>query len=213
LKIHYFLDFRSLEDFGSLSSTNGIEMESSETFERLYRTYIAQIYAFILRFMGNVDDAEELAAETFLRAYQNISQLRDISRASAWLHKIAYNLCVDTIRRRDRIQYVYLDNDQAEEVLSILETLANDAPIPSVLAENQEVVEFMQSALSHLSSDYQAVLILGELEGKRNDEIANILGRSPKAVKSLRQRAKKALKQEVLKSLQRRNADVKDFLS
>jgi len=188
-------------------------MESSETFERLYRTYIAQIYAFILRFMGNVDDAEELAAETFLRAYQNISQLRDISRASAWLHKIAYNLCVDTIRRRDRIQYVYLDNDQAEEVLSILETLANDAPIPSVLAENQEVVEFMQSALSHLSSDYQAVLILGELEGKRNDEIANILGRSPKAVKSLRQRAKKALKQEVLKSLQRRNADVKDFLS
>ena len=187
-------------------------MEPSEVFECLYRTYIAQIYAFILRFMGNVDDAEELAAETFLRAYQKISQLRDISKASAWLHKIAYNLCVDTIRKRDRIQYVYLDNDQAEEVLSILETLASDAPIPPVLAENQEVAEFMQSALSRLSPDYQAVLILGELEGKRNAEIANILGRSQKAVKSLRQRAKKALKQEVLKSLQRRNADLKDFL-
>jgi RNA polymerase sigma-70 factor (ECF subfamily) len=187
-------------------------MELSETFERLYRTYISQIYAFILRFMGNADDAEELAAETFLRAYQNISQLRDISRASAWLHKIAYNLCVDTIRRRDRIQYVYLDNDQAEEVLSILETLANDAPIPPVLAENQEVVELMQSALSRLSPDYQAVLILGELEGKHNDEIANILERSQKAVKSLRQRAKKALKQEVLKSLRRCNSDLRDFL-
>jgi len=188
-------------------------MESSEIFECLYRTYIAQIYAFILRFMGNADDAEELAAETFLRAYQSISQMRDISKAPAWLHKIAYNLCVDTIRKRNRIRYVYLDNNQAEEVLSILKTLASDVPIPTVLAEKQELAEFMQSALSRLSPDYQAVLILGELEGKRNDEIANILGRSQKAVKSLRQRAKKALKKEVLKSLQRCNADVKDFLS
>ena len=187
-------------------------MESAEIFERLYRTYIAQIYAFILRFMGNVEDAEELAAETFLRAYQRISQLQDIAKASAWLHKIAYNLCVDTIRKRNRIQYVYLDNGQAEEVLSMLETLASDAPIPPVLAENQEIVAFMRGALSRLSPDYQAVLILRELEGKRNAEIANILGRSEKAVKSLRQRAKKALKQEVLKSLQRRNIDVEDFL-
>ena len=188
-------------------------MESSEIFECLYRTYIAQIYAFILRFMGNADDAEELAAETFLRAYQKISQLRNISQASPWLHKIAYNLCVDTIRSRDRIQYIYLDNNQAEEVLSILKTLASDAPIPTELAEKQEIAEFMQSALSRLSPDYQAVLILGELGGKHNDEIANILGRSQKAVKSLRQRAKKALKKEVLKSLQRCNADMKDFLS
>ena len=187
-------------------------MESSEIFECLYRIYIAQIYAFILRFMGNADDAEELAAETFLRAYQKISQLRDISKASAWLHKIAYNLCVDTIRKRDKIQYVYLDNDQAEEVLSMLETLASNTPIPPVLAENQEVAAFMQSVLSRLSPDYQAVLILGELEGRRNAEIAKILGCSQKAIKSLRQRAKKALKREVLKSLQQCNADLKDFL-
>jgi len=187
-------------------------MESNELFECLYRTYIAQIYAFILRFIGNADDAEELAAETFFRAYQKISQLQDISKASSWLHKIAYNLCVDIKRRRDRIQYVYLDNHQAEEVLTILETLPSDAPIPPTLAENQEVVGFMQSALSRLSSDYQAVLILGELEGKQNAEIAEILGRSQKAIKSLRQRARKALKREVLKKLQHRNTDVNDFL-
>ncbi|MFQ6044453.1 MAG: RNA polymerase sigma factor [Candidatus Poribacteria bacterium] len=188
-------------------------MESAEIFERLYQTHIAQIYAFILRFMGNADDAEELAAETFLRAYQNISQLQDISKASAWLHKIAYNLCVDTIRKRDRIQYVYLDNGQAEEALSILETLKSDAPIPPVLAENQEIAAFMRGALSRLSPDYQAVLILRELEGKSDAEIADILERSEKAVKSLRQRARKALKKEVLKSLQRRNIDAEDFLS
>ncbi len=162
--------------------------------------------------MGNTEDAEELSAETFLRAYQNFSQLRDISKASAWLHRIAYNLCVDTVRKRDKIQYIYLDNDQTQEVLSILETLHSDAPIPPVIAEKREVAAFMQGALSRLAPDYQAVLILGELEGKRNTEIAEILGRSQKAVKSLRQRARKALKKEVLKSLQRRNTDLKDFL-
>ena len=188
-------------------------MEASTHFECLYHKYVAQIYAFILRFVGNHHDAEELTAETFLRAYQNFAQLRDIAKASSWLHKIAYNLCVDTGRKQDRIQYVYLNDDRADEMLLMLETLPSNAPIPSEIAENREVTEFMRRVLSRLAPDYQVVLILGELEGKRNAEIADILGRSLKAVKSLRQRAKKALKCEVLKSLQRRNASVKDFIS
>ncbi len=65
-----------------------------ESFEEIYEQYVADIYRFALRLIGNVTEAEDLTAETFVRAYHGWSQRLQPDRVRSWLFHIAYRLCV-----------------------------------------------------------------------------------------------------------------------
>ena len=75
-------------------------------FDALYTRYERQIYAYVYRTMnGNPDDATDLTQETFLKAYKALGKTSDDLNISAWLHRIAYNTCLDELRRRQRIRW------------------------------------------------------------------------------------------------------------
>jgi RNA polymerase sigma-70 factor (ECF subfamily) len=181
-------------------------MVESNGFEQLYREHVDGIFRFIRQMMGSEDDAEELTAETFFRAYRSFSKLRDVSKAKAWLYRIAYNLCVDELEKRKRLSIVSMEDEPA------IERISTGEPSPSAILEGKEVTIWVRDVLSRLPHDYQTALILGEVEGLSNGEIAKVMGRTPTAVKSLRQRARNAFKRETMKSLKRLGLNLEDLL-
>ncbi len=184
-------------------------MEAS--FTEAYELHVDAIYRFILRLLGNPTDAEDMTAETFLRAYQGWSELLEPASVRAWLFRIAYNGCIDLMRQRQRHQTIPLDTTVVDEMTQAfsIPVASTESPLKQLI--RSESAEFLQEALLQLRPIDRTVLVLGELEGTPNREIAKIVQRSETAVKSLRQRARKALRDEVLRLLKQRNTSLKDL--
>ena len=184
-------------------------MEAS--FTEAYELHVDAIYRFILRLLGNPTDAEDMTAETFLRAYQGWSELLEPASVRAWLFRIAYNGCIDLMRQRQRHQTIPLDTTVVDEMTQAfsIPVASTESPLKQLI--RSESAEFLQEALLQLRPIDRTVLVLGELEGTPNREIAKIVQRSETAVKSLRQRARKALRDEVLRLLKQRDTSLKDL--
>jgi RNA polymerase sigma-70 factor (ECF subfamily) len=181
------------------------------SFTEAYELHVDAIYRFILRLLGNPTDAEDMTAETFLRAYQGWSELLEPASVRAWLFRIAYNGCIDLMRQRQRHQTIPLDTTVVDEMTQAfsIPVASTESPLKQLI--RSESAEFLQEALLQLRPIDRTVLVLGELEGTPNREIAKIVQRSETAVKSLRQRARKALRDEVLRLLKQRNTSLKDL--
>lgn len=184
-------------------------MEAS--FTEAYELHVDAIYRFILRLLGNPTDAEDMTAETFLRAYQSWSELLDPASVRAWLFRIAYNGCIDLMRQHQRYRVIPLDLATVDEMRQAFTDPVASAETPLKGLIRSESAEFLQEALLQLRPIDRTVLVLGELEDTSNREIAEIVQRSEIAVKSLRQRARKALRDEVLRLLKQRNTSLKDL--
>lgn len=183
-----------------------------ESFIEVYESNVDVIYRFILRLLGNSTDAEDMTAETFLRAYQGWSELLDPAAVRSWLFRIAYNGCIDLLRRRQQHPTVSFDWTASEEIAQVgtAPVTFTESPLKQLI--RAESKEFLQAALLRLRPIDRTVLVLGELEDMPNREIAQIIQRSEIAVKSLRQRARHSLRDEVLRMLKQRDALIEDLL-
>src|SRR5664279_3043382 len=89
--------------------------EAEETF---LKDHLRRIFLLIYRIVGNVEDAQDLAQETFIKALQRRDQLRDLDKAGHWLSRIASNTAIDHLRRHGRM------------VTSSIDELANPLSTP-----------------------------------------------------------------------------------
>jgi len=154
--------------------------------DRLMDRHRAAITAFIFRMVGDASDADELAQETFVRAYFQIGSYRPKAPFVAWLYQIARNLCRDHFRSRaykQRQMHQSMDGTFAEL------RIATEV-IPQGLQERMEKV---QSALLKLPVKLRESLILTAIEGLSQDQAATRLGLSTKAVEVRCYRARKEL--------------------
>jgi RNA polymerase sigma-70 factor (ECF subfamily) len=152
--------------------------------ERVYLELVAEMQTAILnylfRLVGDVDTAEDLTQETFLRAYRALHRL-DLEetaqgRRRAWLYRIAHNAAADHHRRRSRLDWVPLG--------SLLRAPRSD---PGVVSEERDPV---RRALAHLDPDAREVLLLFNYEGLDTREVAAVLDISEEAARKRRQRAR-----------------------
>ncbi len=152
----------------------------------LHRRYYARIYRLALFRSRSTADAEDIAAETFVRAIDHLPGYRFQGESLfPWLSRIATNLVVDQQRRRVTTPIFSYDQKTADDVRSLLEALETDGPDPHALAERHETRELLRSAIAKLPSD-QADVILMRFGGDLPlAEIALALGRSEGAIKSL----------------------------
>src|SRR3979490_465712 len=83
--------------------------ENLERQNRFFADNLRRIFVQIYRIVGNVDDAQDLAQETFIKALQRQDQLKDELKAGHWLSRIATNTALDFLRRHSRVQYCELE--------------------------------------------------------------------------------------------------------
>jgi len=149
--------------------------------DRLMQRHHAGVTAFLTRMIGNRSDAEELAQETFVRAFFRIHQYRPRSPFIAWLYRIARNLCLDYFRSK-----AWKHKIQNEPLGVHLE----EAPAN----ELNDMAGQVRSAIATLPLKLREPLILTALEGLSHEEAGRRLGISPKAIEVKCYRARTALR-------------------
>jgi len=163
--------------------------EDPEAFGLLYERYVGSIYNYIYYRTGNHHDAEDLTARTFYRALKHISRYVDRGAPfSAWLYRIAHNVVANWHRDRSRRQIISLDE-------LVMGTLKREEP--ATLAEEREEQDMLLQAVRRLPPERQQLLILKFVEQMSNAEIAQVMGRTEGAIKSLYHRTLVALREDL----------------
>jgi len=138
----------------------------TEAFNMLVRQWEKPIYNFILRMIGDRDEAMDLCQDCFMKAYRELRTLKDHDRFASWLYRIAHNTCLSRIRKDYGKTWVELDPD----------TRPSRMPIENQLA--------VQKALQHLPEDQREVVVLKVFHSLKFEEIAVIQGAPVSTVKS-----------------------------
>ena len=165
-----------------------------EALEELYLLHFDRIYSYLHLSVGNRHDAEDLTTQTFLKMLESIGRFRWQSVPfSAWLFRIAHNLAIDHFRARRRVQ----TEDEVPEVAGQEESSAEQQAMDSLGQAG------MLALIERLSPEQRQVLTLKFLFGFANAEVAEILGKTEGAVKSLQHRALATLQKHVAPRLGR----------
>jgi RNA polymerase sigma-70 factor, ECF subfamily len=152
-----------------------------EAFALLFTTYRAQVYSLAARMLGDIDEAQDATQEAFLKALQSIPRDKRPIEVEPWLYRVAANVCVDRLRTRKR---------RAET--DIEEVAASTAPDRDL--EHAETSQIVERTLSLLPERHRVVLLLKDLYGFSNEEIASTLGVSRGAAEALLSRARGAFR-------------------
>ncbi len=151
----------------------------------------SNLVRYIRGIVRNEGIAEDLTQETMLRAHMGISGLRDRDRLIPWLYRIGTNVCRDYFRKQKRIS----EQIHGSEVSIAPQDLRDEnAPQLDKIMECAEMGECVQQYFMELSDSYRAVIILHDLEGMTNPEIADMLSISLDTTKIRLHRARKRLR-------------------
>jgi RNA polymerase sigma-70 factor (ECF subfamily) len=158
-------------------------MEKAPDLAALYPEYGARIHSFLRRLTQDDALAEDLTQETFVRAAEHTATLRDHSKVSNWLYRIATNLFRDHLRKHNRIEQSLWETSDTDDESNDAAALADPSPSLVQQLQRQAVTQCVRDCIGELPPPYRAALLLFAVEGKTVEEIAAILGCSPGAVK------------------------------
>jgi RNA polymerase sigma-70 factor (ECF subfamily) len=136
-----------------------------DAFVLLYEHFSPQIHRYVFRLIGNQELADDVTQDTFLKAFQSIHGIARDSNVSAWLYRIASNVCFDILRRRKLITWMPIleESDKSDEFTS-------DDFAPQVVESH-----IVRRALTEMPPALAVCLVLRSVEGFSCEEIAEIL--------------------------------------
>jgi len=158
----------------------------------IYDQFYTRVRKFILALVRDEWVADDLVQETFLRVQKNLGSLKDSSKMSPWIFRIAHNLCQDHFRQL-KISRKEESIDQ-EEMGDLKEALAQKGLDVQKELEQREMGECVQNQIDLLPESLRTVIVLHELMEFNLREIAEILGTTIENVKVRLHRARKKLK-------------------
>ena len=157
----------------------------------------SSVFGFLYRMLGNEEDANDLAQETFVRVYQACQSFDTAQKFTTWLFTIAANLARNQIRWRSRHPNVSLDAETDSDTLGLSDILPSDATTPQQAAEEAERNETVRRAVQLLPEEMREAIVLCEWEDMTVAEAAAVLNTTPKAVESRLYRARKLLSEKL----------------
>lgn len=157
-----------------------------EAFDGLLRSYYGGVYGTLFRLVGNPEDAEDLAQETFVKAWAALKFYRGEAPFRAWVMRIAVHLAHDHFRSRGRgAAVVGLESISVEP--------KDQRGGPREVARHREAQRLVAEALEGLPAHLRVALVLRVMEGRGYDEVAEATGVRPGTVRTQVMRARKML--------------------
>lgn len=170
-----------------------LRQKDNAAFKEIVDTWQGMIYNTVLGIMQNAEDAEDVAQDVFVQAYQSISNFHGESKLSTWLYRIAISKSLDHLRKKNRkkrfafVQSIFGKND---ELINDM----HDFFHPGVALENKQNAAALFKAIAFLPQNQRIAFILNKIEGLSYQQISDIMKLSLSAVDSLLQRAKTNLR-------------------
>jgi RNA polymerase sigma-70 factor (ECF subfamily) len=163
-------------------------------FEQLMRKYERLVLVTALRLLGNLEDAQDVSQEVFLKLYRNLGKVEAEGALAGWLYKVTVNACYDLRRRRPASVSM---EDSPEPVAP-----ASD---PQQGVSEQERRRVLELSLRMLSARERAALVLRDLEGLSTEEVARALGSTEATVRSQISKARVKMRDFVERYFRRRS--------
>lgn len=180
--------------FLKTNSTDPIKSMSKETLTSTFTELRKNFLRLAMRFLPNKEDADDALQEAFFRLWRHADQIGSREEAEALTVVTVKNLCIDTLRKRNNIPTVELDENRDEAVC--------DQADESI--EREERFRMLERIIElRLTPLQQQILRMKEYEGKKYDEIAEMLGMQEPAVRMQLSRARKEIRDCYLKQMER----------
>jgi len=146
-----------------------------EAYDELVQRYQERIYATIYHMTSNHEDANDLAQDSFIKAFQALKSFKGGSSFYTWLYRIAVNKTINFLKQRKNRMHMSL-NDldfNAEHDPDLMALISDKTPRRD--AALSELQEKLNGALLKLSEPHRLVVVLHDVQGLSHDEIANIM--------------------------------------
>lgn len=137
---------------------------------------LRRIFLLIYRVVGNVDDAQDLTQETFIKALQRQAQLKDLDKAASWLSRIAANTAIDFLRRKKRLAFT--------DVSELAETRSSPAESAEQMLLRGERKLHLDGGLAVLTERERMALLLRDVEDMPASQVAREMKCSMATVRS-----------------------------
>jgi RNA polymerase sigma-70 factor (ECF subfamily) len=163
----------------------------------LVRRYQDRLFNAVLRVVDNAEDAADVVQDAFLNAYQSLNSFKGDSEFFTWLYRIAFNAAISLRRKRKAV----LSFDGAGDDKMAEPADHSDYASPELALSRSEEDALVLAGLERLSPDHRAVLVLKDMEGRRYEDIAQILDLPIGTVRSRLHRGRLELR-EILQKME-----------
>lgn len=184
---------RQCKDF-ALIQGKGTILSPDYDFKKIYDEYYPRIFQYLTRIVGP-NAAEDISQDLFDKINSGRGGFQGKSKLSTWIYRIATNTAIDRCRSvvyKHATQHIAIEDDSDHDPQCVLED--HKPPSTDQLVIRKEMSECINKYIDNLSPDYKTVIVLSELEGLANKEIAEILNISLDNVKIRLHRARANLK-------------------
>lgn len=174
------------------------DMESRDIdldFQNVFSEFQRPVYNYVLRMVKDHSLAEELTQDIFVKTYNSLPNFRGDSKISTWIFRIATNACLDHFRSRPHKKDEKTDLLSPDDLLN--STLPDGERKPPAADEeliNVEMSSCVRGYINDLPEEYRAVILLHDIQGFTNPEIAGITGTTLENVKIRLHRARRKMK-------------------
>jgi RNA polymerase sigma-70 factor (ECF subfamily) len=158
----------------------------TNAFAVLLDRYKDLVFTLCIRMMKHREEAEEAAQDTFIKVYKSLNKFKGDSKFSTWIYRVAYNTCLDRLKKNKRQQYTVEINEYTEHQIKTLDNALDQM-------EAKEREQSIQDCLGLLPSEDSFLLTLYYFEELSLDEIGKIVDLKPNNVKVKLFRSRKKL--------------------
>jgi RNA polymerase sigma-70 factor (ECF subfamily) len=173
------------------------QLGSEKAYRELLDRYQRPVFSIIFRMIRDREQAEDLAQETFVRVFNHIARYDPRYKFSSWIFKIATNLTIDWIRRKE-LKTVSIDGSRnattSDEMEASAITIVSEDENPEELLEAKELGAEIEDAIGKLRPEYRAAILLRHVEGREYQEIAEIMALPLGTVKTYIHRGRNELR-------------------
>ena len=171
---------------------------SEKAYRELLDRYQRPVFSLVYRMVRDRELAEDLTQETFVKVFNHLDRFNPKYKFSSWIFKIASNLAIDTLRKREP-NTVSLDGSRhaqtADEIESSRITVESKDENPEEFLEAKELGQEIERAISKLRPEYRTAILLRHVEGRAYEEIAEIMSLPLGTVKTFIHRARGELRE------------------
>jgi len=168
-----------------------------KSYEALVKRYQRGLYNMVYQMVKNREETEDLVQETFIKAFKALESYNDHYAFSTWLYKIAYNNCIDSIRKR-KLKTYPLDKPIRTNEGEVKQEIKDDSASPEKEFLFAERSKQIQQSIDSLPPRYKRVIELRHRHEKSYEEIAEILKIPLGTVKARIFRAREMLKKKLM---------------
>ena len=164
-------------------------------FNSVYNEYHLLVYNVALNYAQNIEDAEEITQDVFLKVHESLSDFKENSSIKTWLYRITINQSLDFIKKKNSKKRFFIFGKKSQNEFEL--TNVSNFEHPGILLEQQEDAKVLFLVINTLPENQKTAFILSKVDGLSNPEVSEIMEMSISAVESLVFRAKKELKEKL----------------